>query len=137
VSSSSRLNYPGTHWLLYTARDRVFPLLPRSEIRNAEFRHLGSPKHRPSALRGFGSPKCRLSVFRKAEIGQQQENINQTCKNLPQYAIDIVIVIQQSCGYTDTYSYSISSTKFNTNGIGITMHLVILRCSLCLHCHIA
>jgi len=64
----SRLNYTGTHWLLYTARDRGFPFLPRSEIRNADFRHFGSPKHRPSAFLGFGSPKCRLSAFRKAKM---------------------------------------------------------------------
>jgi len=77
VSSSSRLNYTRTHWLLYKTRARVFPLLPRLEMRNAYLRHFGNPNFGISAVRNtdlwhfgasaaqnadywyFGFPKCR------------------------------------------------------------------------------
>jgi len=67
VSSRSRLNYTGTHWLLYTTGANGFFFVAEigtPKLRFLVLRHFGSPKHRPSVFRGFGSLKCRLSVFR-------------------------------------------------------------------------
>jgi len=93
VSSRSRLNYTGTHWLLYTTGANGFSFLPRLEIRNADFRHFGTPKSRNSALRQSETPTFGTSGLsaarnadsryfgipesRNADLGQQETYMQQ------------------------------------------------------------